>query len=242
LALPQTPEGEVTHVILNDPDRTDGVSGLVMGIEPTVVHDIAIRLAGPTRAAARLLDAEALTRALAPGEHRAVDAAGALALRELPLFLRAPGAADPDRPQAHYTHAADILQRAAARTLLALAGVDAARLERRDGAVSVDRACGFMIAYIAEPLILDDLLRATDVSARSLQYAFQARHGTGPMQWLREQRLRRLHASLASAPRGMGVTELATAAGFTHLGRLGGVFRRRFGLRPHEMLGRRPRR
>jgi AraC-like DNA-binding protein len=34
------------------------------------------------------------------------------------------------------------------------------------------------------------------------------------------------------------VTELATAIGFTHLGRLGGEFRRRFGLRPHEVLAR----
>jgi len=82
------------------------------------------------------------------------------------------------------------------------------------------------------------VLRATDVSARGLQYAFQSRFRIGPMQWLREQRLRRLHAMLSTAPRRCGVTELATAIGFTHLGRLGGEVRRRFGLRPHEVLAR----
>jgi AraC-like DNA-binding protein len=238
LVLPQTPEGDVTHVVLDDPGAALGTIGLAMGVDPAVINEIARRLAEPTCPDSRLLDAETFARALAPGTHRAVDLAGALALRELPRFLLAPGVADPDHPQSHYAHAADILQRTAARTLLALAGADTVRLERRDGGVTVDRACGFMIAHIGEPLILDDVLRATDVSARGLQYAFQARYRVGPMQWLREQRLRRLHALLTLAPRGYGVTGLATAVGFTHLGRLGGEFRRRFGLRPHEVLAR----
>jgi AraC-like DNA-binding protein len=238
LVLPQTPEGEVTHIVLDDPGAALGTTGLAMGVDPSVVNEMAHRLADLIRPDSRLLDAEAFAHALAPGTHRAVDPAGALALRELPRFLLAPGVADPDHPQSHYAHAADILQRTAARTLLALAGADPARLERRDGGVTVDRACGFMIAHIGEPLILDDVLRATDVSARGLQYAFQARYRIAPMQWLREQRLRSLHALLTAAPRGHGVTGLATAVGFTHLGRLGGDFRRRFGLRPHEVLAR----
>jgi AraC-like DNA-binding protein len=235
LVLPQTSDGEVTHIVLDDPGAALGTTGLAMGVDPAVINEIAHRLADPARPTLRLLDAEALARALAPGTHRAVDGAGALALRELPRFLLAPGVADPDHPQSHCAHAADILHRTAARTLLALAGADPAHLERRDGGVTVDRACGFMIAHIGEPLILDDVLRA---SARGLQYAFKARHRIGPMQWLREQRLRRLHALLTLAPRGYGVTRLATAVGFTHFGRLGGEFRRRFGLRPHEALAR----
>jgi AraC-like DNA-binding protein len=238
LVMPQTSDGDVTHIVLDDPGAALGTTGLAMGVDPAVINEIAHRLADPTRPTRRLLDAETLARALAPGTHRAVDGAGALALCELPRFLLAPGIADPDHPQSHYAHAADILQRTAARTLLALVGADPARLERRDGGVAVDRACGFMIAHIGEPLILDDVLRATDVSARCLQYAFQARYRMGPMQWLREQRLRRLHVLLTLAPRGYGVTGLATAVGFTHLGRLGGEFRRRFGLRPHEVLAR----
>jgi AraC-like DNA-binding protein len=238
LVLPRSPDGDVTHVVLDDPDAALGTTGLAVGVDPAVLHEIAQRLADPTRPSRRLLDAVTLARALAPGTHRAMEATGALALWELPRFLLAPGAADPDRPHAHYAHTADIIHRAAARTLLTLAGADPARLERRDGGVTVDRACGFMAAHIGEQLILDDVLRATDVSARGLQYAFQSRFRIGPMQWLREQRLRRLHAMLSTAPRRCGVTELATAIGFTHLGRLGGEFRRRFGLRPHEVLAR----
>lgn len=236
IVLPQRPDAPPDHLVLNDLAGVQGNSGLVVGIEPIAVNEIAIRFADPTRPATRLLDADALAQALAPGRHPAIDDVGQHALQEFPSFLSAPGLADPDQPEAHHPQVAAILHRAAARTLLALAGADITRLERRDGGVAVDRACGFMIDHIAEPLSLEDVRQSADVSARSLQYAFEARHRMGPMQWLREQRLRRLHALLSGAPRDAGVTELATAAGFTHLGRLGGLFRARFGHRPHELL------
>lgn len=177
-------------------------------------------------------------QALREGPRRADDPATRLALGELPLFLAAPGAPDPDLPGAHAAHAADIVQRAVARLLLVCAGADAAAVERRDGRVTVDRACGFMSREIARPLTLDEVVRATDASSRALQYAFRARFGLSPMRWLREQRLRRLHAALRAAPTGEGVAELATGLGLNHLGRLGQMFEQRFGLLPRELLHR----
>jgi transcriptional regulator GlxA family with amidase domain len=58
------------------------------------------------------------------------------------------------------------------------------------------------------------------------------------MRWLREQRLRRLHAALQRADDAQGVTELAVGLGFAHLGRLGQVFEQRFGLLPSHLLRR----
>ena len=179
-----------------------------------------------------------LRRALREGPRHADDPATRLALAELPLFLAAPGAPDPDIPAAHAAHAADIVNRAVARLLLVSAGSDLAAVERRDGRVTVDRACGFMSREIARSLTLDDVVRATDASSRALQYGFRARHGLSPMRWLREQRLRRLHAALRAAPTDEGVAELATALGLNHLGRLGQVFEARFGLLPRALLHR----
>lgn len=172
------------------------------------------------------------------GVHDAGSDAARRALAELPLFLQAPGAPDPGGSAGHAEHTADILQRALARLLLVCAGADAARVERRDGKTLVDRACGFMAARIGDPLSLADVVRATDSSPRTLQYAFLARFGMSPMRWLREQRLRRLHAALVAAPAGCGVTGLAVGLGFTHLGRLGHLFKRRFGVLPRHLLRR----
>lgn len=202
--------------------------------------------AGLTAAVGALLDDDrdperrraTLRRALRTGLHRAEDEAGRRAFAELQIFLEAPGAADPDAPVAHAEHATDIVQRAVARLLLVLSGEDPVRLERRDGRAMVDRACGFMSLHISRSLSLPDVVRASDISSRTLQYAFQTRFGMSPMRWLREQRLRRLHAALRAAPADVGVTELAAGLGFTHLGRLGQVFEQRFGLLPRHLLRR----
>ena len=195
------------------------------------------------RHATALLDgtdpkADLIRSLLRGGSHVADGEEARRALAGFTLFLHAPGVPDPDAPERHAEHAADIVQRAIARLLLVLAGEDAAHVERRDGRVTIDRACGFMVANLAKPLVLDDVVAATGASSRTLQYAFQTRFGMSPMRWLREQRLRRLHAALCDPSASQGVTELAVAIGFTHLGRLGQLFEQRFGLLPSHLLRR----
>lgn len=180
----------------------------------------------------------ALQDLLKTGERDALSDAARRALAEFPLFLGAAGLPDPEAPSEHAAQSDDITHRAIARLLLVLAGEDPLRLERRDGRVTVDRACGHMVAQMGEPLALDDLVRFTGTSSRTLQYAFLARFGVSPMRWLREQRLRRLHAALREAPADRGVTELAVEVGFTHLGRVGQLFEQRFGLLPSHLLRR----
>jgi len=212
----------------------DGASdGIIVRFDPVAVTCHALLLLGAARARDPLL-----RRLLRPGLHAATDESARKAIAELPLFLHAPGAPDPAAPDLHAMQSADIVARAVSRLTLVLAGEDAVLVERRDLRVSADRACGFMVMNIAKPLALEDLVQFTGASSRSLQYAFQSRFGMSPMRWLREQRLRRLHAALQRAADDEGVTELAVRLGFTHLGRLGQVFEQRFGLLPRHLLRR----
>lgn len=214
-------------------DAAGGEDGLVLDFDPASVLAHALRLS-EGGSVARIGGHDLL----APGDRIALSTAAREALAEFPLFLRAPGLPDPDAPAGFDARARDIVHRAIARLLLVFAGEDACRIERRDPQVDVDRACGHMIEHMGEALALADVVRATGASARTLQYSFSAALGMSPMRWLREQRLRRLHATLLAAPDDLGVTELAVAAGFTHLGRVGHLFEERFGMLPSRLLRR----
>ena len=226
---------DLGHVLLrsarHEPDGSP--DGIIVRFDPAAATGHAMSLLGATRARDPLL-----RQFLRPGLHAAPDETARRAIMEIPLFLCAPGVPDPDAPDAAATQAADIVVRAISRLMLVLAGEDAALVERRDLRVPADRACGFMVMNIARQLSLDDLVQVTGASSRALQYAFQSRFGMSPMRWLREQRLRRLHAALRHAGDAAGVTELAVGLGFTHLGRLGQVFEQRFGLLPSHLLRR----
>ena len=97
-------------------------------------------------------------------------------------------------------------------------------------AVLVRRAQDAMLAQLGEPLTLSGVARACGVATRTLQAAFQARCGMGPMQWLREQRLEAVHRALrAGGDAAVRVTDTAHAFGFSHLGEFARAYRRRFG-------------
>ncbi len=95
-----------------------------------------------------------------------------------------------------------------------------------------------LLERLEEPWTLAAAARAAGMAMRTLQSAFQAHCGRGPMQWLREQRLLAAHAALArgDAPT---VTEAALRFGFTHLGEFAQAYRQRFGESPRQTLARR---
>jgi len=81
---------------------------------------------------------------------------------------------------------------------------------------------------------LADLARLAGISARSLQYGFQERHGITPMRYLRQIRLDRAHDDLAQAHG--SVADVAYHWGFTNLGRFARAYRDRFGEFPAATL------
>jgi AraC-like DNA-binding protein len=88
-----------------------------------------------------------------------------------------------------------------------------------------------------KPWSTADLARATGVSARALQRAFERSDLSSPMLYLRGLRLHRVHTELAaSSPRSVTVTMIAGRWGFVHLGRFASQYCQLFGETPSETL------
>ena len=90
-------------------------------------------------------------------------------------------------------------------------------------------AQAYMIEHIEDALTVGRVAIAVGVSVRTLQATFNARHGFGPMQWLREQRLYRVRELLCAGDGGMSITDIAMRHGFTHTGEFSKAYRRMFG-------------
>lgn len=98
----------------------------------------------------------------------------------------------------------------------------------------------FMRERIESVLTLGEVARVCAVSARTLQAAFHAEYGQGPMQWLRDQRLQAVRDELIAASGARpAVGQIALRFGFTHLGEFSRSYRRRFGETARETLRRR---
>lgn len=110
----------------------------------------------------------------------------------------------------------------------------------RASAALVRRTQAYLLERLDAPLTLGAVARATGVATRTLQAAFQAECGIGPMQWLRQQRLEAVHRALldASCPDAT-VTDIAFTFGFSHMGEFGRAYRARFGEAPSRTLARR---
>lgn len=104
---------------------------------------------------------------------------------------------------------------------------------------SVRQLQELMLAQLDEPWTLASAARTGGMAMRTLQSAFQAQCGQGPMQWLREQRLLAARGVLADAGERVRVTDTALRFGFNHLGEFASAYRRRFGESPRETLARR---
>jgi AraC-like DNA-binding protein len=99
---------------------------------------------------------------------------------------------------------------------------------------AVRRAVEFIHAHFAEPLTVSAVARAAGVGSRALQGAFRRDLGTTPTAYLRDLRLDRAHAELASCE--TTVTDVVHRCGFGHAGRFAAAYRARFGVSPSAEL------
>ncbi|MEU6214513.1 helix-turn-helix transcriptional regulator [Streptomyces sp. NPDC047023] len=106
------------------------------------------------------------------------------------------------------------------------------------GQTTLQCAAAFMEENAHRPVTLADIAAASSVSGRALQYAFRRAHGTGPLGYLRQVRLRRAHAELLAAHPADGTTVAAVAArwGWSNRGRFSTAYRKLFGTSPAETL------
>jgi AraC-like DNA-binding protein len=105
------------------------------------------------------------------------------------------------------------------------------------GAATAKRAIDLMHAHPHKLWTTAELARATGVSARALQRAFDTAGHPAPMAYLRRLRLHHVHAELAAhSPDSVTVTTVATRWGFLHLGRFASQYRQLFGETPSQTL------
>ncbi|MGX4769868.1 AraC family transcriptional regulator [Bradyrhizobium guangdongense] len=90
-----------------------------------------------------------------------------------------------------------------------------------------------------EPLDLAQLACAAGIGIRALQLGFRRHFGLSISQMLLDMRLAGLHARLAQASPDVSITDIAFDLGFTHLGRMAGAYRAKFGETPSATLRRR---
>jgi transcriptional regulator GlxA family with amidase domain len=95
------------------------------------------------------------------------------------------------------------------------------------------------MAHLVEPITRETLARALGVTVRTLSRDFTARHGVGPMAFIRQKRIEAVHHDLLSSdPEAKSVSDVAVCYGFTELGRFAGSYRAIFGELPSETLRR----
>jgi AraC family ethanolamine operon transcriptional activator len=98
---------------------------------------------------------------------------------------------------------------------------------------------GFVDSVVEQPVSITELCSLADVCERTLERAFLDVVGVTPQFYLKAVRLKRARAQLESASPAATVTTAALAAGFFHLGRFAGEYRRFFGELPSDTLLRR---
>ena len=100
------------------------------------------------------------------------------------------------------------------------------------------RARDCLHAHAAEPLDLAQLAAAAGIGIRALQLGFQRHFGTSISEMLLDIRLSHLNAQLKRAAPDARIIDIAFDLGFTHLGRMAGAYRAKFGETPSATLRR----
>lgn len=103
----------------------------------------------------------------------------------------------------------------------------------------LERAVEFVYRNLDRDLSLADLTAVAHMSARTLQRAFVARYGKGPLNFIKHARLSRVREELLkSSPSDRSVSEIAAGWGFHHAGNFARDYAALFGETPRESLRR----
>ncbi|MBV9456679.1 MAG: AraC family transcriptional regulator [Bradyrhizobium sp.] len=100
------------------------------------------------------------------------------------------------------------------------------------------RARDCLAAHAADPLDLVQLAGAAGIGIRALQLGFQRHFGMSISQMLLDLRLAELKARLAVAAPDARIIDIAFDLGFTHVSRMAGAYRQKFGETPSATLRR----
>jgi AraC-like DNA-binding protein len=100
------------------------------------------------------------------------------------------------------------------------------------------RARDYLVAHAADPLDLAELAGAAGVGIRALQLGFQRHFGASISEMLLDLRLAHLNARLQAAPADARIIDIAFDLGLTHVSRMAGTYRQKFGETPSATMRR----
>lgn len=96
----------------------------------------------------------------------------------------------------------------------------------------LDVICDLVRTTHERPLTLTEMESLSGLSARALQYAFNARFGCSPMEWQRRERMHLARRRLLFPVPGETITDIAHAMGFSSSAAFAAQYRRYFGETP----------
>lgn len=100
----------------------------------------------------------------------------------------------------------------------------------------LDRALGLIEEGLDQPICLADLARVAGVSSRTLHNVFREHLGLTPHQYLVNRRMHGVHAALCRADADDTVSEICGRFGIWDFGRFARAYRHRFGRSPSTQL------
>ncbi|MGJ4943222.1 AraC family transcriptional regulator [Bradyrhizobium sp. HKCCYLS1011] len=96
----------------------------------------------------------------------------------------------------------------------------------------LQRAWDYLQAHATKPLDLVRLADTVGIGIRALQCGFRRHFGSSISEMLLDLRLAQLNARLMNAPPEVHIIDMAFDLGFTHLGRMAGAYKAKFGETP----------
>lgn len=96
----------------------------------------------------------------------------------------------------------------------------------------------FIEEHLEDGVSVADVVKATGINTRTLQYAFHSQFGISPKAFINEQRLALVRRELLTASPGIKVSDAANRWGYWHLGQFARDYRNRFGELPSQTSSR----
>lgn len=213
----------------------DAMGGITIRLDPALISRVGLTMAGPLAAPERWL---ALARqplvitVEEPSNQAQFERLYRLMGFINGLLLRHGGVAEALRLD-------DLLLRQIVAVLAPALLAESVALEAAGTPCAIDELVDWIHAHCHEPISLSELEQRSHYSRRSLQSAFKARFGCGPMQYLRRQRLWLARRLLEEPRRDSSVGSIATACGYLSMASFRRDFQRCFGIAPSRFLAQR---
>lgn len=109
--------------------------------------------------------------------------------------------------------------------------------ERTIAPRQVRHAMEFAIANAGSPITIADMAALSGVSVRALQMNFKKFINRSPMEFLREERLKRCRAEILAALPTETIADVSAKWGFLHPSRFAALYRRVYGRNPSDDFG-----